>query len=61
MKPDPSTEEGRAEIEKILKRRENEAKESRKRSEENIDDEPSGKLTSPNETDLHRDRKNADE
>ena len=60
MKPDPNTEEGKAEIEEILKRRENEAKEAIKRSEENINEEPSGKLTSPNETDLHRDRNDVD-
>ena len=56
MKPDPNTKEGRAEIDKILKRRGSEADDARKRSEQDIHDEPSGKLTSPNEVDLHRDR-----
>ena len=57
MKPDPTTAEGRAEIDKILKRREAEAEAARQRSEENVDEEPTGKLTTPAETDLHRDRK----
>jgi len=56
LKPDPNTKEGQVEIEKILKCREAEAKEARERSEKTVDDEPSGKLTSPNEIDLHRDR-----
>ena len=56
IKPDPNTEEGMAKIKEILKRREKEAEESRKRSEKDIDMEPSGKLTTPNEIDLHRDR-----
>jgi hypothetical protein len=55
-KPDPSTEEGMAQIREILKRREKEAEDTRKRSEKDIDIEPSGKLTTPNEIDLHRDR-----
>lgn len=58
MKPDPNTEKGKAEINEIIKRRETEAEEVRKRSEENIGDEPSGKLTTPNKIDLHRDRNN---
>ena len=58
MKPDPNTAKGKAEINEILKRRETEAEEARKRSEESIDDEVTGKLTSPNEIDLHRDRNN---
>jgi hypothetical protein len=58
MKLDPTTAKGKAEINKILKRRETEAEEARKRSEENRDDEHSGKFTSPNEVDLHRDRNN---
>lgn len=58
MNPDPTTKEGREEIERRIKKRRSEARLARERALINPDDEPSGKLTSPSETDLHRDRKN---
>lgn len=41
-------------------RREKDAEEARRRANQNVDDEPCGKLTNPSEIDLHRDRKNED-
>ena len=55
MKPDPTTKEGRAEIDAILKRRKPEAEEARKIAETDVDDEPTGKLTSTSVIDLLRD------
>ncbi|HED16756.1 MAG TPA: hypothetical protein ENI64_08105 [Gammaproteobacteria bacterium] len=60
-RPDPTTEEGRAEIAAILERLKPEAEEARRRSLIDVDDEPVGKLTIPNEIDLHRDRKENDD
>lgn len=61
MKPDPTTEEGKEEIRKIFEKRTLEAEEARKRSEQDLEDEPSGKFTNPSEIDIHRDRKSDDE
>ena len=61
MKPDPNTEEGRAEIRRILERRKQLDSDARRRSEESPDEEPFGKLTAPSELDLRRDRKNKDD
>ncbi len=61
MKPDPTTEEGKKEIRRIFEKRKLEAKEARERSEQDVEDEPSGKLTNPYEIDIHRDRKNDNE
>jgi len=61
MKPDPTTKEGRAKIDAILKSMSSEAEAARKRSETDVDDEPTGKLTIPNEIDMRRDRKNDDD
>jgi len=61
MRPDPTTEEGKEEIRKIFEKRKQEAEEARKRSEEVVDSEPYGKLTTPSEIDVRRDRKNTDE
>jgi hypothetical protein len=55
-KTDLSTEEGMAQIREIFKRREKEAEDTRNRSEKDINIEPSGKLTTPNEIDLYGDR-----
>mgnify|MGYP001546198941 CR=1 FL=1 len=41
-------------------RREKDAKETRRRAMQNIDDGPCGKLTNPSDIDRHRDRKNED-
>ncbi|WP_097458696.1 hypothetical protein [Mangrovitalea sediminis] len=60
MNPDPHTPEGMEEIRRRLAKRRAEAEEYRRRSEENVDEEPTGKWTQPNEIDLHRDRKNDD-
>ena len=60
MIPDPSTEDGMAEIQRRIKKRLEEAKEVRKRAEDDPDDEVSGKLTQPSEIDLVRDRKKDD-
>ncbi|GLS27954.1 hypothetical protein [Marinibactrum halimedae] len=54
---DPTTKEGREEIERRIKKRKREASEARERAQKDIESEPSGKLTSPNELDLMRDRK----
>ncbi len=61
MIPDPTTEEGMAEAIRRAKKRKSEAEAARKRAKENPNEEPSGKLTIPNEIDLHRDRKKNDE
>ena len=61
MKHDPTTEEGREQLRKILERRKAKDSELIRRAKENPDDEPAGKLTSPNELDLRRDRKNNDD
>ncbi len=61
MRSDPTTEEGKEEIRKIFEKRKQEAEEARKRSEEEVDSEPCGKLTTPREIDVRRDRKNNDE
>jgi len=60
-RPDPANEEGRAEIYTILKRRKSEAEEFRKITLTDVDEEPTGKLTIPNEIDLLRDRKENDD
>jgi len=61
MKPDPTTEEGKEEIKRIFEKRKLEAEDARKRSEQCVEEEPSGKLTNPAEIDIHRDRRNIDE
>ena len=57
MRPDPTTDEGKEEIRKILEKRKLEAEKARKRSEENIEEETTGKLTNPSEIDVHKDRR----
>ncbi len=61
MTPDPTTEEGMKIIAERIKKRKADAVGARKRALTDIDDEPTGKLTNPNEMDLYRDRKNNDE
>ncbi|MCF6323731.1 MAG: hypothetical protein L3J89_05320 [Gammaproteobacteria bacterium] len=56
MKPDPTTEEGKEEVKRIFEKRKLEAEDVRKRSEQGIEEEPSGKLTNSSEIDIHRDR-----
>jgi hypothetical protein len=58
MTIDPTTREGLAEIKKRAKKTKEFAKKMRLIAEKNPDDEPTGKITRPNEMDLHRDRKN---
>lgn len=59
--PDPSTEEGMAEIHRRARLRANkDGAAARERALYKPDEEPSGKMTQPNDIDRHRDRKNAD-
>lgn len=58
MIPDPSTKEGMGEALRRAKKTKEFAKQMRELAEKNPDKEPSGKITKPNEVDLHRDRKN---
>ena len=56
---DPTTPEGLAEMQKRARRSKEFLEELRKLAERG-GEEPSGKLTRPNEMDLHRDRKSDD-
>jgi hypothetical protein len=56
---DPSTPEGWAEVQKRARRSKDFIEELRKLAKSG-GDQPSGKLTRPNEMDLHRDRKGDD-
>lgn len=60
MIPDPTTNEGKTEIERRLKKIRREAADARRRAYDNADEEPSGVLTNPNEIDFKRDLKNDD-
>jgi hypothetical protein len=59
--PDPTTEEGRAEIALRIKKRKENSAEVRKRAENSPEEEPTGKLTNPNDVDRMRDRKNEEQ
>jgi hypothetical protein len=59
--PDPSTEEGRAEIQRRVRlRAEKDGAAAREHALYKPDEEPSGKMTQPNDIDRHRDRKGGD-
>lgn len=60
MIPDPTTKEGMEEIQRRIKKRQQEADAARKRAQENPDDEPSGKHTNPTDLDRHKDRQSDD-
>ena len=57
---DPFTEEGLEEFKARVKKREKELERLRQLSLVNVDAEPTGKLTCPNEMDRHRDHKDED-
>lgn len=54
MKHDPTTEEGRAAIKKSLEKLKPDLEHLKELAEENVDDEPSGKLTNPSEIQVKR-------
>jgi len=58
--PDPTTPEGRNEIQRRIVKRRKEAEEIRRRAKEGLEEEPCGALTNPSEIDLFRDRKTED-
>lgn len=61
MIPDPGTKEGTAEIHRRAQlRAKKDGAAARARALYKPDEEPSGKLTHPNDIDRHRDRKNDD-
>lgn len=57
MIPDPNTPEGRYEIARRAKKRLKEIRDMQDRAKENPDEEPSGKLTNPNDIDRVKDRR----
>ena len=54
MKPDPRTKEGAEEIKRRLRKFNSENNDVVKRSETNVDEEPSGAFTTPSELDIRR-------
>ena len=58
MKPDPRTEEGVEEIKRRLRKFNDDNDDVVKRSKTDVDDEPSGAMTTPSELDIKRDRGN---
>lgn len=57
MIPDPNTPEGKEEIARRAKKRLNEIRNIKSRAKDRPDQEPSGKLTQPNDIDRLKDRK----
>ncbi|WP_347330353.1 hypothetical protein [Marinimicrobium locisalis] len=57
MIPDPNTPEGREEIARRAKKRLKEIRDIKDRAKGNPDEEPSGKLTNPNDIDRVKDRR----
>jgi hypothetical protein len=60
MNVDPTTPEGMAEIKRRAQKAKAYAKKMRELAEQCPNDQPSGKLTQPNELDLRRDRRGED-
>jgi hypothetical protein len=58
MKPDPRTEEGAEEIKRKLRKLNYDNDDVVNRSKTDVDEEPSGVLTTPSELDIKRDRGN---
>ncbi|MBL4799346.1 MAG: hypothetical protein JKY50_18230 [Oleispira sp.] len=56
MKPDPRTEEGVEEIKRRLRKLNYDHDDVVKRSKTDVDEEPSGAMTTPSELDVRRDR-----
>lgn len=61
MIPDPNTKEGREEIARRVSKRKKELEVIKKRALEEVDDEPNGKMTFPNDLDRTKDRNQEDE
>lgn len=57
MIPDPNTPEGREEIARRARKRLKETQDIKDRAKKNPDEEPSGKLTNPNDIDRVKDRR----